>query len=110
MSDAALTDVAMTEMSGVAMTINRLRLIARVLDRVAHRLNVLACVALGWLVATAHVGTNQVVFEGRAGGYPVRVMINPPGVVPAQVPIMVRVLEGTPTRVTVRAAQWNVGT
>ena len=82
----------------------------RALDHVAHKLNVVACVALGWIVATAHVGTNQVVFEGRAGGYPVRVMINPPGVVPAQVPIMVRVLEGTPTRVTVRAAQWNVGT
>ena len=82
----------------------------RAFDRVAHNLNVVACVALGWIVATAHVGTNQVVFEGRAGGYPLRVMINPPGVVPAQVPIMVRVLEGTPTRVTVRAAQWNVGT
>ncbi len=65
---------------------------------------------LGWTLLSAHVGTNQVVFEGRAGGYPVRVMIDPPGVVPAQVPITVRVLEGTPTRVTVRAAQWNVGT
>lgn len=86
------------------------RVVARALDRIAHRLNIVACVALGWLVATAHVGTNQVVFEGLAGGYPVRVMINPPGVVPAQVPIMVRVLQGTPTRVTVRAAQWNVGT
>ncbi len=97
-------------MNSVAMTLAGRRLIARVMDRAAHRLNVIACVALGWMVATAHVGTNQVVFEGRAGGYPVRVMINPPGVVPAQVPIMVRVLEGTPTRVTVRAAQWNVGT
>lgn len=86
------------------------RAITGMLDRGAHRLNIVACVALGWLVATAHVGTNQVVFEGLAGGYPVRVMINPPGVVPAQVPIMVRVLQGTPTRVTVRAAQWNVGT
>lgn len=65
---------------------------------------------LGWLTLTAHVGSNQVVFEGRAGGYPVRVMITPSGVVPAQVPILIRVLEGTPTRITVRAAQWNVGT
>jgi hypothetical protein len=38
------------------------------------------------------------------------VLITPPGVVPAQVPITVRVLRGTPKRVTVRAAQWNVGT
>ncbi|MBU6366873.1 MAG: hypothetical protein KJT01_11740, partial [Gemmatimonadetes bacterium] len=66
-------------------------------------------VLLGWALLTAHVGTNQVVFEGRAGGYPVRVFINPPGVVPAQVPILVRVLEGTPDHVLVRAAQWNVG-
>lgn len=66
-------------------------------------------VLLGWALLCAHVGTNQVVFEGRAGGYPVRVFINPPGVVPAQVPILVRVLEGTPDRVLVRAAQWNVG-
>ncbi len=58
---------------------------------------------------SAHVGTNQVVLEGMAGGYPVRVIIRPQGVVPAQVPIIVRVLNGSPTRVTVRAAQWNVG-
>lgn len=61
-----------------------------------------------WILLAAHVGTNMVVFEGRAGGYPVRVIIRPQGVVPAQVPIVVRVLGGTPSRVTVRAAQWNV--
>ena len=85
----------------------RLRLLA---SRVASGCRQLGMLLLGWTLLSAHVGTNQVVFEGRAGGYPVRVMIDPPGVVPAQVPITVRVLEGTPTRVTVRAAQWNVGT
>jgi hypothetical protein len=78
--------------------------------RIAQRCMLLAIACLGWMVTTAHVGTNQVVFEGTAGGYPVRVMIDPPGVVPGQVPIVVRVLSGSPTRVTVRAAQWNVGT
>ena len=68
-----------------------------------------AMLVTAWLTLTAHVGTNQVVFEGMAGEYPVRVIIRPPGVVPAQVPIVVRVLRGMPTRVTVRAAQWNVG-
>lgn len=77
--------------------------------RSVKRFASLAWIALGWGVLTAHVGTQQVVFEGTAGGYPVRVMITPPGVVPAQVGILVRVLEGTPTRVSVRAAQWNVG-
>ena len=69
-----------------------------------------ACVLLAWMAFSAHVGTNQVVLEGRAGGYPIRVLIDPPGVVPSQVPILVRILEGQPTRVTVRAAQWNIGT
>ena len=66
--------------------------------------------AAGWLLLSGHVGSNNVVLEGTAGGYPVRVIISPPGVVPAQVPIMVRVLKGTPSRVTVQAAQWNLGT
>ena len=67
-------------------------------------------IVLAWFALSGHVGTDIVVFEGQAGGYPIRVIIRPQGVVPAQVPIVVRVLSGTPTRVTVRAAQWNVGT
>ena len=82
----------------------------RMMRVLARRLSSVACLLLAWLVASGHVGTNQVVFEGRAGGYPVRVLIEPPGVVPGQVPILVRVLEGEATRITVRAAQWNVGT
>jgi hypothetical protein len=80
------------------------------LSRLGARLTALGGALLAFVLLTGHIGTNQVVFEGQAGGYPVRVLINPPGVVPAQVPITVRVLSGTPTRVTVRAAQWNVGT
>jgi hypothetical protein len=79
-------------------------------SRLGARLTVLGSALLAFVLLSAHIGTNQVVFEGQAGGYPVRVLITPPGVVPAQVPITVRVLGGTPTRVTVRAAQWNVGT
>ncbi|MEP6780257.1 MAG: hypothetical protein ABJC26_10230, partial [Gemmatimonadaceae bacterium] len=69
----------------------------------------ISVVFVAWMALSAHVGTNQVVVEGKAGGYPVRVFIRPPGIVPAQVPIIVRVLSGTPTRVTVRATQFNVG-
>jgi hypothetical protein len=79
-------------------------------SRLGARLTMLGSALLAFVLLSAHIGTNQVVFEGQAGGYPVRVLITPPGVVPAQVPITVRVLRGTPTRVTVRAAQWNVGT
>ncbi len=92
------------------MTALRRGAVGALLDTAAHRLTVAGCVLLVWIGVSAHVGTSQVVFEGTAGGYPLRVMISPPGVVPAQVPIAVRVLRGTPTRVTVRAAQWNVGT
>ena len=77
---------------------------------IGARLTILGSLLLACTLLSAHIGTNQVVFEGLAGGYPVRVLINPPGVVPAQVPITVRVLSGAATRVTVRAAQWNVGT
>ncbi|WP_309669092.1 hypothetical protein [Gemmatimonas sp.] len=80
------------------------------LSRLGARLTVLGSALFAFVLLSAHIGTNQVVFEGQAGGYPVRVLINPPGVVPAQVPITVRVLSGTPSRVTLRAAQWNVGT
>ena len=80
------------------------------MSRLGARLTVLGGALLAFVLLSGHIGTNQVVFEGQAGGYPVRVLINPPGVVPGQVPITVRVLSGTPSRVTVRAAQWNVGT
>lgn len=40
------------------------------------------------------------VFEGKAGKYPVRVVVRQPEVVPGLVEIHIRVLEGTPTRVT----------
>ncbi|MDQ8162205.1 MAG: hypothetical protein P3C10_06430 [Gemmatimonadota bacterium] len=88
----------------------RRRSVGALLATVGARLTAVGAALLACVLLSAHVGTNQVVFEGQAGGYPVRVRIDPPGVVPAQVPITVRVLSGTPTRVTVRAAQWNVGT
>ena len=77
------------------------------MSRLGARLTVLGGALLAFVLLSGHIGTNQVVFEGQAGGYPVRVLINPPGVVPAQVPITVRVLSGTPSRVTVRAAHRN---
>lgn len=59
----------------------------------------------GWLLllmsAQAHVGNPFVVFEGRAGTYPVRVVVRQPEVVPGLAEINVRVLQGTPTSVQV---------
>ena len=82
----------------------------RALRLAARRAAVAAGLALGWLVHSAHVGTNDAFYDGVAGPYPVRVIVRMPGVIPGQAQVLVRVLQGVPARVTVQAAQWNVGT
>ncbi len=47
------------------------------------------------LVASAHVGSPDTVFEGAAGPYRVRVIVRPPGIVPGQAEITVRLLAGS---------------
>ena len=37
-------------------------------------------------VASAHIGSPNVFYEGRAGEYPVRVIVKTPGVVPSTPP------------------------
>jgi hypothetical protein len=46
-------------------------------------------------VASAHVGSPDTVFEGVAGPYRVRVIVRPPGIVPGQAEITVRLLSGS---------------
>jgi hypothetical protein len=75
-----------------------------------RRLARAALVLLAALPLSAHVGANETVYEGTAGAYRLRVVVRPPGVIPAQVPILVRVIEGSPTSMTVRAAFWQTGT
>jgi hypothetical protein len=60
--------------------------------------------------AWAHVGSPNVFFEGPAGPYPVRVTIEPPGVVPGLAQIHVRVHSGEVQRVSVLPVRWDVGT
>ena len=59
--------------------------------------------------AEAHVGSPDTWFEGTAGAYPIRVVVRAPGVVPGRAEITVRVLEGTPRRVTVQPYVWDAG-
>ena len=42
------------------------------------------------IVASAHVGSPNVVFDGNAGPYPVRVIVRPPNVVPGLAEVIVR--------------------
>lgn len=50
------------------------------------------------LVASAHVGSPDTLFEGAAGPYRVRVIVRPPGIVPGQADITVRMLSGIGAR------------
>jgi len=45
-------------------------------------------------VTSGHVGTSNAYYEGRAGPYPVRVIVRTPGVVPGLAQISVRVVDG----------------
>jgi hypothetical protein len=54
-----------------------------------------------WLLATGHVGSPNAIFEGRAGPWPVRVVVRAPGVVPGLADITVRILAASESVTTV---------
>jgi hypothetical protein len=58
----------------------------------ARRGRRLLAVATVVLVTSAHVGSPDTYFEGRAGPYPVRVIVRTPGVIPGLAQITVRLL------------------
>jgi hypothetical protein len=57
--------------------------------------------------ACAHIGDQNVFFEGNAGPYPVRVVIRPPGVIPGLAEISVRVNANGAKQVTVLPMRWD---
>jgi hypothetical protein len=57
----------------------------------------------------AHIGDQNVFFEGYAGPYPVRIVIRPPGVIPGLAEISVRVGTNGVQGVTVLPMRWNTG-
>ncbi len=62
---------------------------------------------MGMIPATAHVGSPFIVFEGRAGNFPVQVVIRQPDVVPGLAHISIEVLKGSPERIRVLPFHWN---
>lgn len=64
---------------------------------------------LNGVTAKAHVGSPNVFFEGRAGEYPVRVVVRPPPVVPGQAEITVCLQSETVQRITVLPVYWKAG-
>ncbi len=79
---------------------------ARRLPNAAAALLALAMLSV---VATAHVGSPDVYYKGRAGPYEVGVVVRPPGVVPGQVEVIVQV-QGAADRVTVQPVYWETST
>jgi hypothetical protein len=79
-------------------------------DKPFARTIALALIALSTM---AHVGSPDTFFVGTAGAFPVRVIVRLPGVIPGRAQVTVRVTDDAAarsvSRVTVRAAQWNVG-
>jgi len=61
-------------------------------------------------VASAHVGSPDTYFRGKAGPYDVNVSIRPPGVVPGLADITVRVSDAAVRRVTVQPVFWQTST
>ncbi|HUQ81241.1 MAG TPA: hypothetical protein VM076_08895 [Gemmatimonadaceae bacterium] len=62
------------------------------------------------IVCSAHIGTFDVFYAGKAGPYDVQVTVRPPGVIPGLAQITVRVNGDGVRRVTAQASQWNLGT
>jgi hypothetical protein len=71
-------------------------------------LSALVVIAIA-LVCSAHIGTLDVFFVGKAGPYDVQVSVRPPGVIPGLAQITIRVAGDGVSRVTTQAAQWNLG-
>lgn len=69
----------------------------------------LLALALVSVVGTAHVGSPDVYYKGRAGSYDVGVVVRPPGVVPGQVEVIVQVKDAV-ERVTVQPVYWETST
>ncbi len=66
-------------------------------------------IALAPTVSNAHVGSPDVIFDGKAGPYDIRVIVRVPAVVPGLADVVVRVLRGDESRVLIRPVFWRAG-
>ncbi|HXD48678.1 MAG TPA: hypothetical protein VN600_07890 [Gemmatimonadaceae bacterium] len=77
----------------------------------SKRWSILAVGAIA-VVASAHVGSPNVIFDGNAGPYPVRVVVRPPMVVPGRAEVIVQLRNGvdpTVKHVMIRPVFWRAG-
>lgn len=74
----------------------------------ARRIISVCSVAIAAIVLSAHVGSPNVYFSGRAGPYDVRVVVRPPEVVPGVAHVTVRTAVDV-QRVSIRPVYWRAG-
>ena len=60
-------------------------------------------------LSLAHVGSPDVIFDGKAGPYDVRVIVRVPSVVPGLAEVNVRLLHGEAATVRIRPVFWRTG-
>ena len=65
--------------------------------------------AIAPAVSAAHVGSPDVIFDGKAGPYDVRVIVRVPQVVPGLADVTIRLLHGDAREVTIRPVFWRAG-
>jgi hypothetical protein len=61
------------------------------------------------VLCSAHIGSPDVFFDGKAGPYDVRVIIRPPMVVPGLAEVIVRAPNADVSRVIIRPVFWRAG-
>lgn len=76
---------------------------------IARRIAIFAAVAPLVLLTAAHVGSPNVLFDGNAGPYSVRVIVRPPEVVPGLAEVVVRVNAADVQHVSIRPVYWRAG-
>jgi hypothetical protein len=81
----------------------------KLLQNFAVRKSIILLFILFPCLAGAHIGSPNVIFEGKAGLYPVHVVIRPPQVIPGLAEISVRVEGGPIKQVTALPIKWNAG-
>ena len=69
----------------------------------------LLLVASAPALSLAHVGSPDVIFDGKAGPYDVRVVVRVPSVVPGLAEVDVRILHGEASTVRIRPVFWRTG-
>jgi hypothetical protein len=74
---------------------------------VARRITILSGALSLVFLCAAHVGSPDAFFDGKAGAYPVRVIIRSPMVIPARAEIIIRVVGAGVHAVTATARSWG---